>query len=177
MAPVQRCDSHLDQWYDIAPTGRRNAKSDNVLRLAQGDSDVYTVRMDHDIQATDGNMAAGVRRVPVETRHGAAIALKQPRETGTDREALVAMVRERWRSHDELISEIRENTERLRGAVREFALTAFAQQMPPERMLIALKETVRGAIQVRGPEAQELMEDVVRWSVDAYYERAGTPLD
>jgi hypothetical protein len=131
--------------------------------------------MDHDVSMTDGSIGAEARRVAVERRQRATMVRRQARGTTGEREALVAVARERSRGHDALISELQENAGRLRDAVREFALSACAEQMPPERMLVALKETVRAAVGIRGPEAQELMEDVVRWSIDAYYEQSQEP--
>jgi hypothetical protein len=49
-----------------------------------------------------------------------------------------------------------------------------AEGLPAERMLVLVKTAVREATppELDVYEARELMEDVVRWSVDAYYHAA-----
>ena len=67
------------------------------------------------------------------------------------------------------------DSEALRAALRT-SVTAYArrlhdEQVPPQRMLVLVKEAVREATPAAADvlERRELMESVVRWSIEAYY--------
>jgi hypothetical protein len=59
----------------------------------------------------------------------------------------------------------------LRASVTAYVLHLRAGGAPPERMLVEVKSAVREATppELDTFEARDLMEDVVRWSVEAYY--------
>lgn len=60
----------------------------------------------------------------------------------------------------------------LRTSVGAHARRLRGEGLPPERMLVLLKEAVRDATLAELPShrAKELLDDVVRWSVAAYYD-------
>jgi hypothetical protein len=62
----------------------------------------------------------------------------------------------------------------LRASVTAYARRLHADGVPPQRMLVLVKTAVREATpaQLDPYEARDLMEDVVRWSVEAYYDAA-----
>jgi hypothetical protein len=62
----------------------------------------------------------------------------------------------------------------LRESVVAYVRDLRAQGVPSERMLVLVKVAVREATppELDAYEARALMEDVVRWSVDAYYHAA-----
>ena len=66
----------------------------------------------------------------------------------------------------------------LRAELRD-SVTAYVRHLrddgvPPERMLVLVKSALREStpLELDALEARALMEDVVRWSVDAYYAAA-----
>ena len=63
---------------------------------------------------------------------------------------------------------------RLRAAVRHYACALRARGAPPERMLVQVEAYVREVLRAErwdDPEtARALTAEVVRWSVDAYYD-------
>jgi hypothetical protein len=62
----------------------------------------------------------------------------------------------------------------LRASVAAYARRLKAEGQPPERMLVLVKTAVRDAVppEFDAVEVRELLEDVVRWSVEAYYDAA-----
>jgi hypothetical protein len=60
----------------------------------------------------------------------------------------------------------------LRASVAAYVRQLKSEGLPSERMLIEVKAAVREATppELDVVEARELMEDVVRWSVEAYYQ-------
>jgi hypothetical protein len=60
-----------------------------------------------------------------------------------------------------------------RAVVAAFAAALRERGVPPQRMLVLLKDTAReGCLGVAdGAGAQTLTDDVVRWCIDAYYAR------
>jgi len=62
----------------------------------------------------------------------------------------------------------------LRASVTAYVRHLRTDGVPPERMLVLVKSAVREVTppELDAVEARELMEDVVRWSVDAYYQAA-----
>jgi hypothetical protein len=62
----------------------------------------------------------------------------------------------------------------LRASVTAYARHLRTDGVPPERMLVLVKSAVREATpaELDAVEARDLMEDVVRWSIDAYYHAA-----
>ena len=62
----------------------------------------------------------------------------------------------------------------LRTSVTAYVRHLRDEGVPPERMLVLVKSTLRESTpaDLDALEARALMEDVVRWSVDAYYEAA-----
>ena len=59
----------------------------------------------------------------------------------------------------------------LRSSVTAYVRRLHDQQVPPERMLVLVKEAVRDATTTDTDvlEGRALMESVVRWSIEAYY--------
>lgn len=59
----------------------------------------------------------------------------------------------------------------LRDSVTAYVRRLHDEQVPPERMLVLVKEAVREATPAGTDvlEGRELMESVVRWSIEAYY--------
>jgi hypothetical protein len=62
----------------------------------------------------------------------------------------------------------------LRASITAYVRHLRADGVPAERMVVLVKTTVRDAVppELDAFEARELMEDVVRWSIDAYYQAA-----
>lgn len=61
--------------------------------------------------------------------------------------------------------------EALRDSVRAYARQLRAEAVPPQRMLVLVKGEVAAAAPgaCDGDDRRTLLEDVVRWSIDAYY--------
>ena len=59
----------------------------------------------------------------------------------------------------------------LRASVTAYVRRLHDEQVPPERMLVLVKDAVRAATPASADvlEGRELMESVVRWSIEAYY--------
>jgi hypothetical protein len=62
----------------------------------------------------------------------------------------------------------------LRAGVTAYVRLLRADGVPPERMLVLVKSTIREAtpLGLDAHEVRDLVEDVVRWSVEAYYHAA-----
>jgi hypothetical protein len=62
----------------------------------------------------------------------------------------------------------------LRAAVTAYVRYLRVDGVPPERMLVLVKSAIREAAppELDAHEARDLVEDVVRWSVEAYYHAA-----
>lgn len=62
----------------------------------------------------------------------------------------------------------------LRASVTAYVRRLKAEGLPPERTIVLVKSAVRDGTppELDAWEARELMEDVVRWSVEAYYDDA-----
>jgi hypothetical protein len=62
----------------------------------------------------------------------------------------------------------------LRASVTAYVHHLRAEELPSERVLVLVKSTVREAAppELDVVEARDLMEDVVRWSIEAYYQSA-----
>jgi hypothetical protein len=62
----------------------------------------------------------------------------------------------------------------LRASVTAYVRCLRAEQLPPERVLVLVKSAVRDDTppELDVADARELMEDVVRWSIEAYYQTA-----
>lgn len=58
-----------------------------------------------------------------------------------------------------------------RAAVSAFVLQLRHEQVPPQRVLVLLKDLVRQSSppELTAADQRELIEDVVRWTIDAYY--------
>lgn len=62
----------------------------------------------------------------------------------------------------------------LRASLTDYTRRLAADGLPAERVLVMVKAAVRGALPPRGDpdRASELMADVVRWMIAAYYHDA-----
>lgn len=76
-------------------------------------------------------------------------------------------------AHDALISSTALRAQ-LRASVTAYVRHLKHDGLPPERMLVQVKSAVRDATppELDHDAAKRLMEDVVRWSVEAYYHAA-----
>lgn len=110
-----------------------------------------------------------VRRAARETRDRAAAAREQSRQIAADREALMQALVAGWAEQTSLLGELRTSREVLQVAARAFAAALRRENVPPERMLIEVKELVRTSKPARGPEGRELVDQVVSWSIEGYY--------
>jgi len=59
--------------------------------------------------------------------------------------------------------------EQLRDSVRTYALELRRDEVLPERVIVLMKTTIRESDAVRDQNHRAVVEDVVRWAVDAYY--------
>ncbi len=109
------------------------------------------------------------RKSAAEARERAVAVRSASRETNAERAALLSALTARWATHRNLVEEIRRTQAQLRTEVCRYAVFARERDTPPERMLVALKDMVRATIDLNDRDAQELMADVVRWGIDAYY--------
>jgi hypothetical protein len=75
---------------------------------------------------------------------------------------------------ERIVQESVDLREQLRASVSAYARRLRAEGQPSERMLILVKTAVREAVppELDSVELRELLEDVVRWSVEAYYDAA-----
>jgi hypothetical protein len=62
----------------------------------------------------------------------------------------------------------------LRTAASRFALALRRAGAPPERMLVEVKAAAPEALWASGDGARDVMESVVRWSIEAYYSPLGS---
>lgn len=121
-------------------------------------------------QSPPEKSGAALRRQAAEARERATAARAESRELSAERRLLLDALQLGWREQASLIGELQESREELRRAVRAFTRELRRQAVPPERMLIELKQLVRDTSISRAPYPQQLMEQVVSWGIDAYYE-------
>lgn len=85
---------------------------------------------------------------------------------------LVSRVRELLgQSHAEADPRTQELRSQLRNCVLDYARLLHSDGVPPEQMLVLVKRAVlEGPPWANSDEEQKLLADVVRWSVEGYYE-------
>ena len=59
--------------------------------------------------------------------------------------------------------------EQLRESVRTYALELRRDEVLPERVIVLVKSAIRESDAMRDQNHRAVLEDVVRWAVDAYY--------
>ena len=111
-------------------------------------------------------------RLAADTRGQAVAARMVSRELATEREQLLAELEAGLREQGRLLADVNGARDRLHAAVRAYACLLRRQDTPPEKMLVEVKECVRHAPAPRGARGQELMAQVVAWSIEGYYEQA-----
>jgi hypothetical protein len=111
-----------------------------------------------------------LRRLAAETRQRAVAARAESGELSADRRRLLDALRIGWREQASLLGELQESRNILQSAVRAFSRERRRRAIPPEKMLVELKQLVRDTSIARAPHPQELMNQVVAWGIDAYYE-------
>lgn len=116
---------------------------------------------------------AALRRLASDTRDQAAAARVTSRELARERTVLLAALEQGWREQAGIVGELHETRDALRRAVHAYSFALRQMSVPPERMLIEVKQLVRDTVRARAPHPQEIMDQVVSWSIDAYYEQAG----
>jgi hypothetical protein len=77
-----------------------------------------------------------------------------------------------WLEQASLLGELRESREALFATVSNYGRALRKRGVPPEQMLIELKQLVRDTAIKRAPYPQGLMDKVVSWGIEAYYEDA-----
>ena len=55
------------------------------------------------------------------------------------------------------------------ASVSEYAFVRRHQEVPPEEVIIEVKDLVRDTVGLRGPSAESVMSKVVSWAVEGYY--------
>jgi hypothetical protein len=59
--------------------------------------------------------------------------------------------------------------EQLRDSVRTYAIELRRDDVLPERVIVLMKSAIRESDDMRDQNHRAVLEDVVRWAVDAYY--------
>ena len=59
--------------------------------------------------------------------------------------------------------------DQLRESVRTYALELRRDEVLPERVIVLMKSAIRESDAMRDQNHRAVLEDVVRWAVDAYY--------
>lgn len=102
------------------------------------------------------------------SRAVAAIAMAQEQSIRSAR--LLSRAHERLNWAERMLGEAR-IIDGLRDAIAALARSERTKGEPPEKVILLLKRlTVQaGGEQLEPPDARMLVEDVVRWGIDAYY--------
>ena len=90
------------------------------------------------------------------------------RASRASRRRLRAEMEAYWRGRTALADGMRD-TAPLHAAVREFVTDLRHASVPPERMLVLIKEVVLQVTETQGPEAHTLIDLVVGWSIESYF--------
>jgi hypothetical protein len=72
-------------------------------------------------------------------------------------------------AHDQAGDDVRALRAMVRAAATVYARQLRAQGLPPERMLVLVKQATSHQ-GIPGFGAQELTNDIVRWSIEAYFD-------
>ncbi len=110
-------------------------------------------------------------RQTVERAHAAALTARQRR---AESRTVVAWSEALAAANERVLQESASLGAQLRASVTAYVHHLRADGLPPERMLVLVKSAVHDATPAAldVDEARRLMEDVVRWSVEAYYHAA-----
>ena len=119
----------------------------------------------------DGDGALGSRghlRVTLERVHAAIAASSAG---GLRSRSLLASAEPLAAESGRLVRASQSLREQLRASVGAYARRLRTDGVPSERMLVLVKSAVRDATprELDAIEARELMDEVVRWSIEAYY--------
>jgi hypothetical protein len=111
------------------------------------------------VRATLERARAAIRASKLQTEHSRALLARSGRLAAAS---------------DRVLQESLALREQLRASVTAYVRHLKADGLPAERVLVFVKSAVReGAAPELDPaEVRALMEDVVRWSVEAYYPAA-----
>lgn len=84
---------------------------------------------------------------------------------------LLSQSRERVQWSDALVGQSMAIRDRLRETVSALACLERTKGVPPERMLVLLKAILveAKAEKLDASDAQSLLDDVIRWGIEAYY--------
>jgi hypothetical protein len=125
-----------------------------------------------DVPGLQENTGAALRRLAAETRDRATAARAESRELSSERRLLLDALRAGWREQASLMGALQDSRDELHSAVRAYTSELRRCAVPPERMLVELKQLVRETSIPRAPHPQQLMDQVVSWGIDAYFEDA-----
>jgi hypothetical protein len=122
----------------------------------------------------DGDGALGSRghlRVTLERVHAAIAAIAASSAGGLRSRSLLASAEPLAAESGRLVRASQSLREQLRASVGAYARRLRTDGVPSERMLVLVKSAVRDATprELDAIEARELMDEVVRWSIEAYY--------
>ena len=109
-----------------------------------------------------------------QTLDRARTAMHEARERTTRSHTLLARAEALAGASPRAVQESVALRAELRASVTAYVRQLKADGMPSERMLVQVKSAVHDATppELDPYEARELMEDVVRWSIEAYYHAA-----
>ena len=116
----------------------------------------------------------GSRSHVQQTLDRARAAIRSARERTAISRSVLARAEALAGGSERVIQESIALRAQLRASVTAYVRHLKSDGLPPERMLVLVKTTVREGLpeDLDVYEARELMEDVVRWSVEAYYHAA-----
>ena len=140
-------------------------------------SDQHTPGRDGDGRAPDrGALDGRARRAEVrQTLERARAAIRASLDAHAHGQTVLTRAAALREDADRARQESAARRTELREAVRAYVRDLRDEGQPPQRMLVLVKSAVRDSTPLRTEplEArQELTADVVRWSVEAYYETA-----
>jgi hypothetical protein len=72
-------------------------------------------------------------------------------------------------SSRELLAMTQERREQLREAIASYAAALRREHVLPERVIVLVKSAVLESDSIRDHDLREMVEESVRWAVDAYY--------
>jgi hypothetical protein len=107
-----------------------------------------------------------------ETLGRAREAIRASRERTAQSRSVLARAESLIDASEPAVRESHALRAQLQTSVTAYVRRLRADGLPSERMLVQVKSVVRDATppELDVDEARELMEDVVRWSVEAYYD-------
>jgi hypothetical protein len=120
---------------------------------------------------TGSEIALGTRNHVRQTLARVHVALAETRARGEQSRLLITRSATLLESSEQLLQQSQALRAQLRASITAYVRRLHDDGVPPQRMLILVKDAIREAVPQELPldDSRALIDEVVRWSIDAFY--------